>query len=414
MRDEEPIKVPISEDQKILESAKIWFGTQDEFQIPNALGISSKGRIQTKKIKWENAIVHAGGKIIEVQVDYNFHAVPTRGEKSESKLAQKQKDAFYRLILISDGDGGYKKSILKFFPEVSISKQKSFTENSFLVLSSDFSGSVRLFTWNEQFLKGWNVTDGKVVKYITPIIEEGGKRKSNGYNLNQNGCSNYIEVECMYIEEDNFFGCFEIPVVECDQEQNYDESPEGGGYGSPTWSQNNWHGYWPGFGFSSAVSEQADLQSKISLDFELEYRNRMAATELLLFDNLSRLKQLRYLNNASTAISLAEYLYPENTLIGGCGDAFRHSYFSGLNVGSLGFETAKALGDAHEVNPGNQTNDRLMDLYNNELGRNLAWSLLSRGYQSTLQRELWISLVIQGHNGRFKIIQYGNLMFGEC
>jgi len=61
----------ISDDHQLLENAKAWFGPQDEFQIPNALGISSKGRIQTKKIKWENAIVHEGGKIIEVQVDYN-------------------------------------------------------------------------------------------------------------------------------------------------------------------------------------------------------------------------------------------------------------------------------------------------------------------------------------------------------
>jgi hypothetical protein len=248
VRDEEPTKIPISEDQKILESAKIWFGPQDEFQIPNALDISSRGRVQTKKINWDNAIIHAGGKIIEVQVDYNFHAVPTRGEKSESKIAQKQKDAFYRLILISDGFGGYKKSMLKFFSEESKAKQKNLTENSFLKLSPDYSGTVRLFTWDEQFLQGWNVEDGRVVKYISPINQKGKKSTISYENLSQNGCSGSFVEEYYCYYDGNILDCTQIFVMECEEEQNYDESPEGGANDSPTWSQNNWNGYWPGNG----------------------------------------------------------------------------------------------------------------------------------------------------------------------
>jgi hypothetical protein len=256
VRDEEPTKIPISVDQKILESAKIWFGTQDEFQIPNALDISSRGRVQTKKINWDNAIVHEGGKIIEVQVDHNFNAVPTRGEKSESKIAQKQKDAFYRLILISDGFGGYKKSMLKFFPEESKAKQKNLTENSFLKLSPDYSGTVRLFTWDEQFLQGWNVEDGRVVKYISPINQKGKKSTISNENLSQNGCSGSFVEEYYCYYDGNILDCTQIFVMECDEEQNYDQSPEGGVNDSPIWSQNNWNGFWPGTG-GGAGSEEA-------------------------------------------------------------------------------------------------------------------------------------------------------------
>jgi hypothetical protein len=244
--EEEPTKTLISDDHQLLENAKAWFGPQDEFQIPNALGISSKGRIQTKKIKWENAIVHEGGKIIEVQVDYNYHAVPTKGEKSESKVDQKQKDAFYRLILISNVDGGYKKSILKFFPEESKSKQKNLKENSFLKLSSDFSGSVRLFSGDEQFLKGWNVEDGKVAKYISPINLKGKKSKTTSANLSQDGCSGSFVEEYYCYYDGNILDCTPIFVLECEEEQNYDGSPDGEGNDSPTWSQTNWHGFWPG------------------------------------------------------------------------------------------------------------------------------------------------------------------------
>jgi hypothetical protein len=141
----------------------------------------------------------------------------------------------------------------------------------------------------------------------------------------------------------------------------------------------------------------------------------MTENELKIFDKLSRVQQLRYLNNAYTAQELAKTFYPENTLHNGCGDAFRHSFFSGLNVASLGFELAKSLGDAHEVNPGSPSIERSMDLYNNELGRNLAWGLLKRGYRGqSLERELWQSLAIQGSNGKFKIINKGSLIFGKC
>jgi hypothetical protein len=129
----------------------------------------------------------------------------------------------------------------------------------------------------------------------------------------------------------------------------------------------------------------------------------MTENELKIFDKLSRVQQLRYLNNAYTAQELAKTFYPENTLHNGCGDAFRHSFFSGLNVASLGFELAKSLGDAHEVNPGSPSIETSMDLYNNELGRNLSWGLFKRGYRGySLKKELWKSLVLQGKTGNLK------------
>ena len=61
-------------------------------------------------------------------------------------------------------------------------------------------------------------------------------------------------------------------------------------------------------------------------------------------------------------------------------DAFRHAYWNYMMTQSIGGEEAKKFGDAHEVTgaarseaAGNDVTDEvLMDLYNNNMGRTLA------------------------------------------
>lgn len=55
-------------------------------------------------------------------------------------------------------------------------------------------------------------------------------------------------------------------------------------------------------------------------------------------------------------------------------DAYRHALWSHLMAQGIGRETAKAFGDAYEVSgsrsiPPATRGERLMDLYNNEVGR---------------------------------------------
>lgn len=53
-------------------------------------------------------------------------------------------------------------------------------------------------------------------------------------------------------------------------------------------------------------------------------------------------------------------------------DAFRHAYWNALMVKKFGAEWAEDYATAHEQLPGNQGPREAMDLYNNEVGRNIA------------------------------------------
>lgn len=120
------------------------------------------------------------------------------------------------------------------------------------------------------------------------------------------------------------------------------------------------------------------------LDFEQDYKDRMTAAEIAIFENLSRVQQLSYLLNAKNAISKSQELYPD-TLHNGIGDAFRHAYWNALNVIDLGLVITQQLTTAHE--------DRLpsyafgnmetqMDLFNNEIGRNIGLQIGDGSFMS--------------------------------
>ena len=53
-------------------------------------------------------------------------------------------------------------------------------------------------------------------------------------------------------------------------------------------------------------------------------------------------------------------------------DAFRHAYWSFEVARQIGPDAAKEFGDAHERSDPNPIPERLMDLYNNKIGRDLA------------------------------------------
>lgn len=106
------------------------------------------------------------------------------------------------------------------------------------------------------------------------------------------------------------------------------------------------------------------------LIFESDYRARMSPEELEIFDDMSRGDQLRYLWNAKTSIELAEDLFP-SSILNGKGDAFRHANFNALNAKYLGIDLAKRLADAHELKLDQQELARIMDLRNNQIGREL-------------------------------------------
>ena len=133
-------------------------------------------------------------------------------------------------------------------------------------------------------------------------------------------------------------------------------------------------------------------ESSEILQFENDYRSKMSQQEIVIFDDMSRLNQLKYLYNAKYAIEKAEELYPAS-LHNGNGDAFRHALFSGLNTKVLGYTLAKQLGDAHETFPNGNPLENEMDLFNNQVGRNLYSSLLQDGYGGALFKPTLVVLL---------------------
>lgn len=105
------------------------------------------------------------------------------------------------------------------------------------------------------------------------------------------------------------------------------------------------------------------------------YRRRMSQTEISIFDKMSFRNQNVYLINGQRASFLASTLYPEASLNSGKGDAFRHAYFSALNLMSLGEDLTIRLGNAHEQHWAETELGRQMDLHNNAFGRQLAKTL---------------------------------------
>lgn len=157
------------ETDQAVEDARAWFGPQEEFEIPPKNGINSKGKTQTKKVFWDDYMIHKGGAVIELKVSYNFHTVPITGEKTALELAEKAEKVFHRLIIEKDEKGEYVKYLLKYFPKNDTdANQATLETNNFQGLDAGYSGEVQLLTWEEELLKGWTIAEGEITRAYFP------------------------------------------------------------------------------------------------------------------------------------------------------------------------------------------------------------------------------------------------------
>ncbi|WP_305020669.1 DUF6973 domain-containing protein [Hymenobacter cheonanensis] len=101
---------------------------------------------------------------------------------------------------------------------------------------------------------------------------------------------------------------------------------------------------------------------------ESNYRGRMSATEIVIFDRMSFVDRFNYLFNAQNAEDLAGALFSTSSLVNGPGDAFRHAYFVARNTIDIGQTLALQLSNAHEEKPNNNPIEKEMDLENNRSG----------------------------------------------
>jgi hypothetical protein len=80
-----------------------------------------------------------------------------------------------------------------------------------------------------------------------------------------------------------------------------------------------------------------------------------------------------------TAEQIRKGRFPKASIGGGPADAFRHIYWNYRMTEKLGPDAAKRFGDGHEITVPTPDGDRLMDLFNNNLGRRLALDPANKG-----------------------------------
>lgn len=109
--------------------------------------------------------------------------------------------------------------------------------------------------------------------------------------------------------------------------------------------------------------------------YDSEFQPKMMTSEEIealedLFTEQGPLAAYRQANMVDEAKSAAEENYPES-LDDGHGDAFRHIYWNARMTQEFGPEWTETYGTAHEKSGGNPPNREAMDLFNNEIGRQI-------------------------------------------
>ncbi|MFJ4264431.1 DUF6973 domain-containing protein [Paenarthrobacter nicotinovorans] len=115
----------------------------------------------------------------------------------------------------------------------------------------------------------------------------------------------------------------------------------------------NWPGDWDPLRF---VVDQRVVTEK-----EAELLNGLGPFEMNAFKGIH-----------DDAFSVADERFPSADQNDDQNDAFRHAYWNALMVKEFGAEWAEDYATAHEQLPGNPAPREAMDLYNNEVGRNVA------------------------------------------
>ncbi len=130
-----------------------------------------------------------------------------------------------------------------------------------------------------------------------------------------------------------------------------------------------------------------------SFDIPFTNSRQITKTEGELLDNLTSkegllgLYEFKALADSAFSESTARYPYPasfppqagtsprdQHTWAQNDGhrDAFRHAFWNARMTSEYGVDFAEQFGTAHEAMPGNNADREAMDLYNNEVGRQIA------------------------------------------
>lgn len=114
----------------------------------------------------------------------------------------------------------------------------------------------------------------------------------------------------------------------------------------------------------------ADKAGQIDLD-AMEPRT-ITEKEAEMLDELGIFEKKAFQDIHDKAFDVADERYASEDRNDDHNDAFRHAYWNALMADEYGTEWAHDYGTAHERIPGNNAAREAMDLYNNEVGRQIA------------------------------------------
>jgi hypothetical protein len=321
----------------------------------------------------------------------------------------------HTLLIFAQGDQVVKSFVVRYYFSGEKAAIDDFQKVNYDAVDKNWKGEIDLYSLNEIHLVSFDMVIGQVIG--TETMKLGSQDDIHPSLSASTTCTTiWTPGPCEPIPQGVI--CYDTIATYC-----YNSSPPLM-TGFPEWNGSG--GFAPGgtggpavqsiCDFDPACIPHPDLDTSEDVyvlpEFEVNYKKEMSTRELQIFENMDRFSQLKYLSNASDALNLAQGLYPGDQR-DTCADAFRHAFFSGLNVSSLGYSLAKQLGDAHEEKPDNQLSIS-MDLYNNSVGLNKANAILNSGVGGSFSQILWQTLVKIGYNGGFKVVYEGQLIFGSC
>jgi hypothetical protein len=104
----------------------------------------------------------------------------------------------------------------------------------------------------------------------------------------------------------------------------------------------------------------------------IEHSQTITTTEAEMLDELGLFGLKDFSDLRDSAFGTAHERFPDQGVEDGHNDAFRHAYWNARMVQEYGADWAARFGTAHESLPGNSADREAMDLYNNEVGRQVA------------------------------------------
>ena len=194
-------------------------------------------------------------------------------------------------------------------------------ENSYLSRGKHFSGYIFYHDLSGNFANGWNYANGKIVGKCSqiginqyPLVLKSAVCMAVTVTLYSqfctdwytNGWYNYTTCENREVEDEFYY-------LSCAYEPSGDDDGEGG-YGGAGGGGDPEPEPAPNIDIDCNFANSVGINCEVLLAFENDYKTRMSSSELVIFENMTRVQQLSYLSNAQFATWESEDLFPNSLL----------------------------------------------------------------------------------------------------